>query len=350
MSLYPLRLIRLAQVLRPALTIVEAFGVADYSRHLSTRNVNHSVPLSVYIHIPFCSQLCYYCACNKTITQNYDKARHYVQCLIKELSLVESHLQRDRRVAQIHFGGGTPTFLETPEICQIMTALRETFHLETSGEYSIEIDPRTVDRHKLQVLQEQGFNRLSLGVQDFDRSVQDAINRIQPVELVNQVLVDARELGFDSTNFDLIYGLPKQTIEGYRKTVESVIRMRPERIALYNYAHLPTQFKAQRLIDNGAMPSGAQKMEIFDMANALLDAAGYVYIGMDHFALPEDELAQAHRNGTLHRNFQGYSTQADCDLVALGASSISRIGSCYAQNVRTVSDYCDRINQGIKTQ
>lgn len=326
---------------------VEAFGPADYANHLSTRDMNHGLPLSVYLHIPFCSQLCFYCACNKTITQQYDKALPYVQRLISELALVDSHLTRNRRLTQIHWGGGTPTFLKSPEIIRLMDALRNTFDFDEGGEYSIEIDPRTVERPMLELLKEQGFNRLSLGVQDFDVTVQSAINRIQPLELVDKVLSDSRELGFESTNFDLIYGLPRQSVEGYRQTVESVIAMRPDRIALYNYAHLPTRFKAQRLINDDEMPSGEEKLAIFEMANQLLDAAGYEYIGMDHFALPDDELAYAHRAGRLHRNFQGYSTQADCDLVALGASAISRIGSCYAQNLRGVNEYSDRVAQGV---
>lgn len=322
---------------------VEAFGPSDYARHLATREMNHGKPLSVYLHIPFCSQLCFYCACNKTITQQYEKAIPYVDNLVREMALVDASLTGDRKLKQIHWGGGTPTFLQASQIKQLVLAIKNTFEFDTSGEYSIEIDPRTVDRDKLQLLKDAGFNRLSLGVQDFDLQVQMAINRIQPFALVNKVLSDSRELGFQSTNFDLIYGLPRQSVESYRCTVESVISMRPDRIALYNYAHLPSRFKAQRLIKNEDMPSSEEKLEIFEMANELLDAAGYEYIGMDHFALPDDELAHAHRTGRLHRNFQGYSTQPDCDLVALGASAISRIGSCYAQNMRSVKDYCDQV-------
>jgi len=257
---------------------VEAFGPDDYARHLATRNMNHGVPLSVYLHIPFCSQLCFYCACNKTITQNYAKAEPYVERLIDELAMVDTHLTTSRRLRQIHWGGGTPTFLKASEIVRLMDAMRDTFDFEEAGEYSIEIDPRTVDRELLHVLKDQGFNRLSLGVQDFDRTVQAAVNRIQPMEMVDQVLSDSRALGFESTNFDLIYGLPCQSVEGYRKTVESVIQMRPDRIALYNYAHLPSRFKSQRLINSADMPSAEEKLAIFEMANELLDAAGYEYI------------------------------------------------------------------------
>lgn len=326
---------------------VEAFGPDDYARHLATRDMNHGLPLSVYLHIPFCSQLCFYCACNKTITQNYEKAVPYVERLIDELSMVDSYLTKSRRLMQIHWGGGTPTFLKAPEIQRLMGAMRKTFDFEPGGEFSIEIDPRTVDQDMLGLLKDQGFNRISLGVQDFDPIVQAAINRKQPEEMVEQVLNDSRQFGFESTNFDLIYGLPCQTVESYRKTVESVISMRPERIALYNYAHMPSRFRAQRLINDDDMPSGDEKIAIFDMANELLDEAGYEYIGMDHFALPDDELSFAHRAGRLHRNFQGYSTQPDCDLVALGASAISRIGSCYSQNLRGVNEYSDRVAQGV---
>ena len=228
-----------------------------------------------------------------------------------------------------------------------MAAVRERFSFASTGEYSIEIDPRTVDDEKMHLLRELGFNRISLGVQDFDIEVQKAVNRLQPLETVQNVLDTGRALGFTSTNFDLIYGLPRQSLASFTRTIKSVVNMRPERIALYNYAHLPSRFKAQRLIDESHMPSAATKQAIFQMANEMLDRAGYEYIGMDHFALPDDSLANAHRNGRLHRNFQGYSTQPDCDLIALGASSISRIGSCYSQNLKGVNEYMDRVAQGI---
>jgi len=326
---------------------IEGFGPKDYATHLGMRKLHHGVPLSLYVHIPFCEQLCYYCACNKTISRQYTKAIDYVDCLIEELELVDLQLTEDRRLIQMHWGGGTPTYLKAPEIIRLMTALQKTFNFESNGEYSIEIDPRTVDFETLEMLRKQGFNRISLGVQDFNESVQRAINRVQPREMVAKVLEDSRKLGFKSTNFDLIYGLPKQTVISYQDTVRSVIAMRPERIALYNYAHLPTRFKAQRLISDNDMPSEDEKLAIFDMANEQLDAAGYEYIGMDHFALPDDELSVAHKSGRLHRNFQGYSTQPDCDLVGLGASAISRIGSCYAQNLRGVNEYSDQVQQGI---
>lgn len=322
---------------------VEAFGPDDYARYLAARHLQPAVPLSVYVHIPFCSALCYYCACNKKVTQDYGKARRYIAHLIDELDMVDAQLSGDRRLLQLHFGGGTPTYLKNEDMRHLVSAIRERFEFSSSGEYSMEVDPRTVDEEKLEVLRDLGFNRLSLGVQDFDPDVQSAINRVQPESMVASVLESGRRLGFDSTNFDLIYGLPRQTLAGFAHTVQSVIDMRPDRIALYNYAHLPTRFKAQRLISQEDMPSAELKQDIFRMANERLDAAGYEYIGMDHFALPEDSLANAHRNGRLHRNFQGYSTQPDCDLVALGASSISRIGSCYSQNLKGVNEYGDRV-------
>ncbi len=325
---------------------IEAFGPQDYARHLSARALVHAGPLSVYVHIPFCESLCYYCACNKTITRRYEKAPAYVQRLLNELQLVDEHLVGDRQLSQMHWGGGTPTYLRKEEISVLMRGLREHFELLDDGEYSIEIDPRAVDGEKIELLASEGFNRMSLGVQDFDPDVQRAINRLQPVEQTRQVLEQARAAGFTSTNFDLIYGLPLQTVERYARTMEDVIEMRPERIALYNYAHLPARFKAQRHILDADLPSSAEKFAIFEMASEKLYAAGYEYIGMDHFAVPDDELAVAHRTGRLHRNFQGYSTRPDSDLIALGASSISRVGACYSQNLRGVSDYTDRVSQG----
>ncbi|WP_205738020.1 oxygen-independent coproporphyrinogen III oxidase [Granulosicoccus antarcticus] len=326
---------------------VEAFGPEDYIRHLQAREMRPAVPLSVYVHIPFCSALCYYCACSKKITRNYEKAERYVRHLVAELSLVDARLGGDRRLLQLHLGGGTPTFLKERELRILMSALREHYALSSSGEYSIEVDPRTVDDEKMALLSELGFNRISLGVQDFDRQVQTAINRVQPETLVQSVLDRARSLGFESTNFDLIYGLPRQTLAGFEKTIDSVIAMRPDRIALYSYAHMPLVFKSQRLISINDMPNVATSQAVFRMANERLEAAGYEYIGMDHYALPDDPLAKAHRNGLLHRNFQGYTTQPDCDLVALGSSSISRIGSCYSQNQKSTNDYNDCISQGI---
>jgi len=326
---------------------VEAFGPKDYARHLSACNFLGSKNLSLYVHIPFCESLCYYCACNKTITRNKGKSQPYVLGLLDEMTLVNRYLGGDRLVTQLHWGGGTPTFLSSLEIELLMQNLRKRFEFSKRCELSIEIDPRTVDEEKLDVLAAQGFNRMSVGIQDFDLDVQCAINRIQPESVTESLLQQARTLGFESINFDLIYGLPQQTVESFRKTIDVVVAMRPERVALYNYAHMPTRFSAQRMINDDDLPCATEKMAIFDMSCELLEEAGYLYIGMDHFALPDDELAVAFRNGCLHRNFQGYSTQADTDLIALGSSAISQLGTSYCQNTRSVNDYMDRISQGV---
>ena len=326
---------------------VEAFGPAEYIRYLEARALGAARPLSLYVHIPFCESLCSYCACNKVITRNHDKAPPYLRRLDRELSMVLEHLGGPRAVAQIHWGGGTPTFLRNDEIRELMRSIRRGLELAPGGEYSIEVDPRAVDDEKIAVLADEGFNRMSIGVQDFDPAVQRAVHRVQPAEMTERVLAAARRVGFESTNFDLIYGLPNQSVERFAATIAQVVRMRPERIALYNYAHLPSRFKAQRRINEASLPSAAEKLAIFDMALERLCAAGYVYIGMDHFALPDDELALAQRGGRLHRNFQGYSTHADCDLISLGASAISKVGACYAQNVRGVNEYNDTVDQGL---
>ena len=325
---------------------VEAYGPEDYTRHLSSRALLHAGPLSVYLHIPFCQSLCHFCGCNKVITQFPEKSKPYVWRLIDEMALVDKHLSGDRRLTQLHWGGGTPTFLSADEITTLMITLRSQYDFSDHAEISIEIDPRVVDEKKIDLLAELGFNRMSLGVQDFDAKVQQAINRVQSVEMTKGVLERARLVGFESTNFDLIYGLPLQNLESYARTVDTVIEMRPERIALYNYAHMPSRFPAQRLIKDKDLPSPDEKMAIFAMTNQKLDEAGYIYIGMDHFALPDDDLAVAFTTGRLQRNFQGYSTQPDNDLVAFGASAISHIGTSYSQNRRGVNDYIDRINQG----
>jgi len=326
---------------------VEAFGPQDYARSLESRTLSGSGPLSVYVHVPFCQSLCHFCGCNKVVTQYPDKSKPYVWRLIDEMSLIDKHLRGDRRITQLHWGGGTPTFLSEEEMKTLMGEIRSQFDFADDAELSIEIDPRSVDAEQISLLADIGFNRMSLGVQDFDPQVQKAINRVQSVEQTRNVLEQARAVGFESTNFDLIYGLPLQTVDNYRQTVASVIDMRPDRIALYNYAHMPSRFPAQRLIKDEDLPSSIEKMAIFEMTNQALDEAGYVYIGMDHFALADDSLAVAYRTGRLQRNFQGYSTQPDNDLIALGASAISHIGTSYSQNRRGVNDYVDRINQGV---
>ena len=326
---------------------VEAFTEADYTQALEQRRAGSmALPLSLYVHIPFCESVCYYCACNKVITKHHERAAEYLRYLAREVELQVQHFGRGQAVSQLHLGGGTPTFLSDAEIEDLMTMIRRNFTLVAGGEYSVEVDPRTVTAERLKHLHRLGFNRLSFGVQDFDPAVQKAVHRVQPAEQVFKLVEAARAIGFESINVDLIYGLPLQTPESFARTLAQVNQLRPDRIALYAYAHLPTRFKPQRRIVSAELPSGADKLS---MLSASLDAfsdAGYVYVGMDHFALPNDALAVAKRQGRLHRNFQGYSTQPDCDLIALGVSAIGRIGATYSQNAKTLEEYYDALDQG----
>ena len=328
---------------------VEAFGESQYVQALQMRQsgaFGQQLPLSLYVHIPFCESLCYYCACNKIITKHKERAADYLRYLSKEVELHTLHLGQGQAVSQLHLGGGTPTFLSDAQLRQLMAMLRQNFDFVPGGEYSVEVDPRTVTEQRLAVLAELGFNRLSFGVQDFDTAVQKAVHRLQPAEQVFALVDASRRLGFESVNVDLIYGLPLQTPESFDRTLAQVNRLRPDRIALYAYAHLPERFKPQRRIHANELPTGAAKVAMLSRSLDALTDAGYVYIGMDHFALPDDALAVAKRQGRLHRNFQGYSTQADCDLIALGVSSIGRIGSTYSQNAKTMEEYCDLLDQG----
>ncbi|MDR1968609.1 MAG: oxygen-independent coproporphyrinogen III oxidase [Burkholderiaceae bacterium] len=328
---------------------VEAFGEADYVRALEQRRTGLaalSVPLSLYVHLPFCESLCYYCACNKIITKHHDRAAPYLRNLAAEVDLLVQRLGAGQAVSQLHLGGGTPTFLNDAELGELMAMLRRHFSFTPGGEYSIEIDPRTIDERRLAVLAGLGFNRLSFGVQDFDPAVQKAVHRVQPAERVFALAAAARRMGFESINVDLIYGLPKQTLESFDRTLAQVSELRPERIALYAYAHLPQRFKSQRRIIDIDLPGAAAKVSMLARSLAAFDAAGYVYIGMDHFALPDDALAVAKRQGRLHRNFQGYSTQSDCDLIGLGVSAISKVGATYSQNAKTLEEYEDFLAQG----
>ena len=328
---------------------VEAFSADDYVRALEQRRDGPAAmvsPLSLYIHIPFCESLCYYCACNKIITKHHERAAEYLRYLSREVDLHIAHLGAGQLVSQLHLGGGTPTFLSDAELHELMAMLKRSFTLAPDGEYSIEVDPRTVDAARLATLKALGFNRLSFGVQDFDPDVQAAVHRIQPAEQVFALVASARALGFDSINVDLIYGLPKQTPESFDRTLEQIATLRPDRIALYAYAHLPERFKPQRRIITIELPGAPAKVSMLSQSLNAFEKAGYVYIGMDHFALPEDALAVAKRQGRLHRNFQGYSTQPDCDLIALGVSSIGRVGATYSQNAKTLDDYYDILNHG----
>jgi oxygen-independent coproporphyrinogen III oxidase len=324
---------------------VEAYDAQTHARTLGGRNVAGTVmPLSLYVHIPFCNTICFYCACNKISTGDHGRSARYLRYVEREAKLTAQQLAGGRRVTQLHLGGGTPTFLNNAEIEQLMQSLGRHFELAL-GEYSIEIDPRTVDREKLATLARLGFNRISVGVQDFNPDVQRAVNRVQSIEETNAVFMQAREHGMTSINMDLIYGLPKQNVVGFNQTLDQVIKMRPDRVALYSYAHLPQVFKPQRRIADEDLPTAEAKLQIMTLAIRRLTREGYIHIGMDHFALPHDELAIAARRGSLHRNFQGYSTQADCDLVALGVSAISKVGSTYSQNVRTLDEYYDALDR-----
>ncbi|RCS59659.1 oxygen-independent coproporphyrinogen III oxidase [Parvibium lacunae] len=298
-------------------------------------------PLSLYIHIPFCESVCYYCACNKVVTKDRRKANHYLNYLEQEIALHARHYDGQDIVSQLHWGGGTPTYLEPAQLHRLMQSLRESFQFASDelGEYSIEIDPRTVNASTLSALRSMGFNRVSLGVQDIDPKVQQAINRIQPIAQTLDVMGMVQRLGFRSTSIDLIYGLPHQSVSSFRQTIDTIIAARPSRIALYHYAHLPSRFKPQRRIDELALPSSAEKLLILQLAIEQLAAAGYAYIGMDHFALPTDELAIAQRQGRLHRNFQGYSTHAQADLIGIGVSAIGAMGRSYLQNARDLETY-----------
>jgi oxygen-independent coproporphyrinogen-3 oxidase len=323
-----------------ALQFDESLTVDRYKKAASISNDSQR-PLSLYVHIPFCETLCYYCACNKIVTRNAERVGKYLGHLYREIELQGTLFNSDRVVEQLHFGGGTPTYLNIEQLCDLMTHIAGSFKLDHSDqrEFSIEVDPRTVNAATIKVLADLGFNRLSLGIQDFDPVVQKAVNRIQSVEDVRALVDRSRSAGFKSISFDLIYGLPNQSVESFDRTLDEVIAMQPDRLAVYNYAHLPGRFKGQRMINDEDIPLPETKLRILDRTISKLTAAGYVYIGMDHFALPDDELVKAQNNHTLQRNFQGYSTHRECDLVALGVSAIGHIGTTYAQNTTTTMEY-----------
>lgn len=323
------------------------FGELQYINALrSCRGGTPSAPLSLYAHIPFCQSLCYYCACNKIVTKHHAKARRYLDVMKQELDRVVQHLGSGRWVSQLHLGGGTPTFLNDDELAEWMDHVRSHFQLAPQGEYAVEVDPRTVNAKRLKALREMGINRLSFGIQDFDPDVQAAVHRVQSEEKVFALVDEARSLGFGSINIDLIYGLPKQTPASFAHTLSRVKALRPDRIAVYGYAHLPTRFKAQRRIALEDMPPPADKLHMLSMALDILGQAGYDYIGMDHFALPDDALARAKRHGVLHRNFQGYTTYPDSDLIAVGVSAIGRVGATYNQSVKTLDAYYEAMETG----
>jgi oxygen-independent coproporphyrinogen III oxidase len=325
------------------------FGAAHY-RAAATACAGGTAqrPLSLYLHIPFCKSLCYYCGCNKLITNDEGKAVKYLGYLQREIAMQGRLFEGRNKLSQLHFGGGTPTYLSDKQMDSVLAGLREWFEFvpDAGGEYSIEVDPRTVSPERVAVLRRQGFNRLSLGVQDFDPGVQRAVNRIQPEEMTTGLIDAARACGFHSVSIDLIYGLPKQTLATMATTLDKVIAADPDRIAVYNYAHMPNLFKSQRLIMDADLPAPGIKLAMLGLCIERLCAAGYVYIGMDHFAKPGDDLARAQREGRLQRNFQGYSTHAEAEMVALGVSAISAVGGAYSQNEKTLSAWYAGIDRG----
>jgi len=330
-----------------ALQFDESLTEDEYRANAIASN-DGGVPLSLYVHIPFCESLCYYCGCNKIVTRNQDRVERYIESLHREIEMQSELFDKSRKVEQLHFGGGTPTYLSTRQLDTLMAKLRESFNFDESEqrEFSIEVDPRTVDEQSIEHLAGLGFNRLSLGIQDFDPVVQKAVNRTQTTDDVLNLVLSAREFGFESISFDLIYGLPHQTVESFDTTLDLVIGMRPDRLAVYNYAHLPQRFKGQRMIDDADIPLPEVKLDILHRTIDSLCGAGYEYIGMDHFALPEDELVKARSSGTLQRNFQGYSTHRHCDLVALGVSAIGNIGNVFSQSAVTTMEYELMIGNG----
>lgn len=325
----------------------DGFQSNEFIQALTNSNAT-AAPLSLYFHIPFCAKICFYCGCNKIATRDTGRCEPYLEHLIKEMDLVAQHLDTSRPVNQLHWGGGTPTFLSHQQMRELMQATRQRFNLRDDdlGDYSIEIDPREIQPNTLPLLRELGFNRVSFGLQDLNPQVQEAVNRIQPRDMTEGAIIQARELGFRSLNLDLIYGLPHQTPESFAATLEEVIEINPDRLSVFNYAHMPERFKPQRRINAADLPNPEQKLQILEETISRLVEAGYVFIGMDHFAKPEDSLAIAQQEGRLHRNFQGYTTHSECDLIAMGTSSISQVGPTYAQNDYDTQSYENKIAKG----
>ncbi|GAA6134352.1 oxygen-independent coproporphyrinogen III oxidase [Oceaniserpentilla sp. 4NH20-0058] len=326
-------------------TAVQFNGGFDTRHYQAARDASNHGPMSLYVHIPFCAHVCYYCACNKIITKRKEKAQPYLDALYKEMALRSDGYDKNRPIEQLHWGGGTPTFISHEQMTELMTEMGKHFNLldTEDRDYSIEIDPRELQPDTLAHLKSIGFNRVSLGVQDFDEKVQKAVNRVQPLEMTRNTLEEARRLGFKSINIDLIYGLPFQTRESFAQTLKTVLELDPDRLSVFNYAHLPERFMPQRRINEADLPSGEQKLGMLEDSIRILTDAGYHYVGMDHFAKPDDSLAQAQIQGKLHRNFQGYTTHEECDLVALGVSSISQIGDAYFQNSADIDEYMNSI-------
>lgn len=332
-----------------AVQFMEGFDAETYRRHVAASNSELiPKPLSLYVHLPFCKSLCYYCGCMKKVTRHTAQADQYLDYLHREIEMQGDLFDHDREVVQLHFGGGTPTYHSDEQVKALMDQLGKHFSLsrDDDREFSIEVDPRTVGPERLEQLAGMGFNRISLGIQDVDPKVQKAVNRIQDTQSTLDMIGRARELGFNSVSVDLIYGLPLQTVESFSQTIDTVVEARPDRLAVYNYAHLPHIFRAQRMIEADDIPSPETKLKLMELTIDRLIELGYVYIGMDHFALPDDELTIAQREGGLQRNFQGYSTRKGCDLVGLGVSSIGKVDDCYAQNIKDIQTWQQAVDSG----
>lgn len=330
-----------------AVQFTEAFGNKEFIEAANASNARKN-PLSLYFHVPFCATICFYCGCNKIITNNRKRSQPYLDRLYSEIKMQGALFNNKAPVKQLHWGGGTPTFLSHDEMRTLMDKTREEFNLlpDDEAEISIEVDPREANAETVHFLRSIGFNRLSMGVQDFDDKVQVAVNRIQPKEITIETLTAARESGFNSISLDLIYGLPFQTVDSFAQTLEDVIELSPDRLSVFNYAHMPHLFKTQKQMNPEDMPSPQEKLLILKQVIERLTDAGYIYIGMDHFAKPTDQLAIAQKEGLLYRNFQGYSTHSDCDLIGMGISSISQIGDIYAQNAKAMPEYESMIDAG----
>lgn len=330
-----------------ALQFKDSFDYNDFIAN-SRQSAIFARPLSLYFHIPFCSHACFYCACNKIVTKNRERSKDYLERLFQEIELKAELFTPRQSVEQLHFGGGTPTFLDHYEIQALMGKIRQHFNLSQSpaADFSIELDPRETSWPTMAMLRDQGFNRVSIGVQDLNENVQRAINRVQPESVVQSVVDASRTMAFDSIHMDLIYGLPLQTTQSFMETIDRVIDMQPDRLSVFNYAHLPHRFMPQRRINESDLPSPEIKLEILQHATEKLTKQGYVYIGLDHFALPDDKLAVAQEDRSLHRNFQGYTTHKHCDLVGFGISSISKVGNTYAQNTTNEETYAASLEMG----
>jgi oxygen-independent coproporphyrinogen-3 oxidase len=324
----------------------EGFDTKAYERVIEETNaVADPPPLSLYFHLPFCKSVCYFCGCNVTFTKDRTLGDAYVDCVLKEMDALRAKVKPGRKVVQVHWGGGTPTFIPARVLERLWQGIASRFEIAPKAEIGVEIDPREVTDEHLDLFARSGFNRISMGIQDFDPKVQNAVHRIQPEDLTMKVVDRCRELKFESINVDLIYGLPFQTTERFADTVGKIVAMGPDRIAVFNFAYLPEMIGHQRAIPKDALPSPAEKLSILEMVVSRFTSGGYVYIGMDHFARPQDELCVALKDRTLYRNFQGYTTKAGCDLYGVGVTSIGQVGPCYAQNAKDLKGYQEKVRE-----